>query len=164
MTSQIPATTRSRHILALVVSLIAVAVVAALGGLASAGAASEYGRLTQPDWAPPPNVFGPVWTVLYALMAIAAWLVWRADSRFGNPAIILYAAQLILNLVWSPLFFGLGWRGVALADILLLDVVLAATIALFWKANRTAAALLIPYFAWSLFATVLNYSVWSLNS
>ncbi|WP_396930621.1 TspO/MBR family protein [Mycolicibacterium sp.] len=164
MTSQIPATTRSRHILALVVSLIAVAVVAALGGLASAGAASEYERLAQPDWAPPPDVFGPVWTVLYALMAIAAWLVWRADSRFGNPAIILYATQLILNLVWSPLFFGLGWRGVALADILLLDVVLAATIALFWKANRTAAALLIPYFAWSLFATVLNYSVWSLNS
>ncbi|MCV7348080.1 TspO/MBR family protein [Mycolicibacterium rhodesiae] len=164
MTSEIPATTRSQHILALVVSLVAVAAVAALGGLASAGAASEYGRLAQPDWAPPPNVFGPVWTILYALMAIAAWLVWRADPRFGNPAIILYATQLVLNLIWSPLFFGLGWRGVALVDILLLDVVLAATLVLFLKANRMAAALLIPYFAWSLFATVLNYSVWSLNS
>ncbi|MGY4711591.1 TspO/MBR family protein [Mycolicibacterium sp. CBM1] len=164
MTSKTPATTRSRHIPALVGSLVAVAVAAALGGLASAGAASEYGRLAQPDWAPPPNVFGPVWTVLYALMAIAAWLVWRADPRFGNPAIILYAAQLVLNLIWSPLFFGLGWRGVALVDIVLLDVILAATLVLFWKANRTAAALLIPYFAWSLFATALNYTVWSLNS
>ncbi|WP_431234351.1 TspO/MBR family protein [Mycolicibacterium psychrotolerans] len=164
MTSEIPATTHSRHILALVVSLVAVAAVAAVGGLASAGAASEYGRLAQPDWAPPSNIFGPVWTILYALMAVAAWLVWRADPRFGNPAIIVYATQLVLNLIWSPLFFGLGWRGVALVDILLLDVGLAATIVLFWKANRAAAALLIPYFAWSLFATVLNYSVWSLNS
>ncbi|MGJ6121436.1 TspO/MBR family protein [Mycolicibacterium sp. Y3] len=154
----------SQHLPALVTSLVTVALVAALGGLASAGAASEYGKLTQPDWAPPPGVFGPVWALLYVLMAVAAWLIWRADPRFGNPAIIVYAGQLLLNLIWSPLFFGLGWRGAALVDILLLDLAVAATITLFWKVNRIAAAMLLPYFAWALFATALNFSVWSLNS
>jgi tryptophan-rich sensory protein len=99
---------------------------------------------------------------LYVLMAVAAWLIWRADPRLGNPAIIVYAGQLLLNLIWSPLFFGLGWRGAALVDILLLDLAVAATITLFWKVNRIAAAMLLPYFAWVLFATALNFSVWSL--
>ncbi len=164
MTSDTSTEGRSRHIPALIISLVSVALVAALGGLASVDAASDYGNLAQPDWAPPPNLFGPVWTVLYVLMGVAAWLVWRETPRWTSPAIIIYAVQLVLNLLWSPLFFGLGWRGVALIDILLLDIAVAATIVLFWKIKRIAAVMLMPYFGWVLFATALNYSIWSLNS
>ncbi|BBY35459.1 tryptophan-rich sensory protein [Mycolicibacter minnesotensis] len=155
---------RSEHLAALLTSLVAVIIVATLGGYASAGAAAKYGTLAQPSWAPPSYLFGPVWSVLYLLMAVAAWLVWRADPRWTNPAIIAYAVQLALNLIWSPLFFGLGWRGLALVDILVLDLAVAVTIALFWKVRRPAAVMLLPYLGWILFATALNYSVWSLNS
>lgn len=155
---------RSQHLAALLASLVLVIVVAALGGYASAGAAAQYGMLAQPSWAPPSYLFGPVWSVLYLLMAVAAWLVWRENPRWSNPAIIAYGVQLALNLVWSPLFFGLGWRGLALVDIVALDVAVAITIAAFWRIRRTAAVMLLPYFGWILFATALNYSVWSLNS
>ncbi|UVO11639.1 tryptophan-rich sensory protein [Mycobacterium sp. SVM_VP21] len=155
---------KTQHLAAFLVSLVLVIVVAALGGLASADAAADYGKLTQPSWAPPSYLFGPVWSALYLLMAVAAWLVWRADPRWTNPAIIAYGVPLVLNLLWSPLFFGLGWRGPALVDILLLDVAVAVTIAAFWKTQRTAALLMLPYLGWILFATALNYSVWSLNS
>lgn len=164
MTTETSTTGRAPHIPALAVSLLLVALVATLGGLASADAADEYGQLAQPDWAPPSFLFGPVWTVLYVVMAVAAWLIWRADPRWSNPAIIAYGVQLALNLAWSPLFFGLGWRGLALVDILLLDVAVAVTIALFWRVNRVAAAMLVPYFGWVVFATALNYAVWSLNT
>lgn len=154
----------SQHLAAFLISLVLVIIVAALGGLASADAAADYGRLAQPSWAPPSYLFGPVWSALYLLMAVAAWLVWRADPRWTNPAIIAYGVQLLLNLLWSPLFFGLGWRGLALVDIALLDVAAAVTIAAFWKVQRGAAWMMLPYFGWILFATALNYSVWSLNS
>lgn len=154
---------RSQHLPAMGASIAAVAAVALLGGWAAADAATDYGKLAQPDWAPPPNVFGPVWTVLYLLMAIAAWLVWRTDPRWSNPAIVVYGAQLVLNLLWTPLFFGLGWRGTALVDIVVLDVAVVATVLLFWRRHRAAAIMLLPYLGWSLFATALNYAVWSLN-
>jgi tryptophan-rich sensory protein len=164
MTSTASTDGRTQHIPALVASLLLVGLVAVLGGLASADAATDYGKLAQPSWAPPSYLFGPVWTALYVLMAIAAWLIWRASPRWSNPAIIAYGVQLALNLLWSPLFFGLGWRGLALVDILLLDVAVAVTVAMFWKINRVAAAMMLPYLAWALFATALNYAVWSLNS
>ncbi|NMD56190.1 MULTISPECIES: TspO/MBR family protein [Tsukamurella] len=154
----------SLHPLALLVSLSAVAVVALLGGLASADAAADYAKLAQPSWAPPSWLFGPAWGVLYLLMAVAAWLVWRADPSPRNRAIQVYAVQLLVNLSWSPLFFGLELRGVALAVILLLDVLVVVTIVLFWRVRRSAAVLLLPYLGWILFATALNYAVWSLNS
>lgn len=154
----------SQHLAAFLVSLVLVIVVATLGGFASAGAEADYARLAQPDWAPPSSLFGPVWSALYLLMAIAAWLVWRADPRWTNPAIIAYGVQLVLNLLWSPLFFGLGWRGLALVDILLLDITVAVTIVAFWRVRRSAALMLLPYLGWILFATALNYSVWSMNS
>jgi len=153
-----------QHRTALIVSLVVVIVVATLGGFASADAAADYSKLAQPGWAPPGYVFGPVWTALYLLMAVAAWLVWRSDPRWSNSAIIAYGVQLALNLLWTPLFFGLGWRGLALIDILVLDLAVVVTIAKFWKVHRTAAIMLLPYAAWILFATALNYSVWSLNS
>lgn len=152
------------HLAALLISLVLVIIVAALGGTASVDAAADYGKLAQPGWAPPSYLFGPVWSALYLLMAVAVWLVWRADPRWRNPAIIAYGVQLVLNLLWSPLFFGLGWRGLALVDIVVLDVAVAITIAAFWKVHRGAAFMMLPYFAWILFATALNYSVWSLNS
>jgi len=154
----------SLRLLALLVSLAAVAVVALLGGLASADAAADYAKLTQPSWAPPSWLFGPAWGGLYLLMAVAAWLVWRADPSPRNQAIRVYAVQLLVNLSWSPLFFGLELRGVALAVILLLDVLVVVTIVLFWRVRRSAAVLLLPYLGWILFATALNYAVWSLNS
>lgn len=155
---------REFHPVALVVSLLCVGIVAGVGGAASADAASTYSQLAQPSWAPPSWLFGPVWTVLYILMAIAAWRIWRTEPTFGNRAIVLYGAQLLLNLLWSPLFFGLEQRGWALVDIIALDALVVATIVAFWFRDRLAAILLTPYLAWSLFATALNYSVWSLNS
>jgi translocator protein len=159
------ARTRPTPILALIVSLAAVAVVAVVGGLASASAAQDYGRLAQPSWAPPASVFGPTWTVLYTLMAVAAWLVWRSGpGAQTRPALIAYAVQLVLNAVWTPLFFGLGLRGVAFVDICLLWVALVVTVVLFWRRRPLAGALLLPYLAWTSFAACLNLAVWQLNT
>ncbi|MET9325987.1 TspO/MBR family protein [Tsukamurella sp. NPDC003166] len=152
------------HPLALLISLAAVAVVALLGGLASADAAGEYARLAQPPWAPPSKLFGPAWGLLYLLMAIAAWLVWRRTPSWRSRAIRLYAVQLLVNLAWTPLFFALELRAVALGVIVLLDLLVIATIAAFSAVTRTAAALLVPYLGWILFATALNYSIVMLNS
>lgn len=150
---------------ALVVSGLAVTVVAVVGGLASASAGDQYGTLRQPPWAPPAWLFGPAWTVLYALMAVAAWLVWRSDSWHRTRlALTVYAVQLALNMAWTPLFFGLGWRGPAFIEILVLWCAVAATVALFWRINRWAATLLLPYWAWTTFAAALNFAVWQLNT
>lgn len=157
--------TRPQSVLALVVSVAAVAAASTLGGLASSSSAQDYGRLEQPPWAPPSWVFGPVWTVLYLLMAVAAWLVWRTGpSSDTRRALTLYAIQLVLNAAWTPLFFGLGWRGVAFAELSVLLVVLIATVILFWRLSRPAATMLIPYLLWSAFALSLNFAVWQLNA
>jgi tryptophan-rich sensory protein len=149
----------------LAISLVAVFVASAVGGLASTSSAGDYQRLEQPGWAPPSSVFGPVWTVLYLLMAVAAWLVWRSGPwSQTRPALTLYALQLVLNAGWTPLFFGLGWRGIAFAELGVLLAVLIATVLLFWRRSRVAAALLVPYLAWSMFAWGLNFAVWQLNS
>lgn len=138
--------------------------VAALGAVASAGASAFYAQLTQPDWAPPGWVFGPVWTVLYALMGISAWLVWRrggwADNRL---ALGMFLIHLLPNALWSWLFFAWRLGPWAFADILLLLALIGMTIALFWRVSAFAAALLVPYLVWVAFAAVLNYSVWQLN-
>ena len=123
-----------------------------------------YRTLQRPSFAPPDAVFGPVWSVLYTLMAIAAWLVWRRrrEARVGT-AMTAYGVQLVLNAAWSPLFFGAHWIGAALIDLALLwGAVLAMTV-LFWKQSRTAAALLLPYLAWVSFAAALNFEFWRLN-
>lgn len=156
---------RSRSALALAISLLAVVAASALGGLASASSAEVYRRLEQPAFAPPSWVFGPTWTLLYALMAIAAWLVWRTGpGRDTNRALTLYAVQLVLNAAWTPLFFGLGWRGIAFAELSVLLVVLIATVVAFWRRSAVAGALLLPYLAWSAFALCLNFAVWQLNN
>lgn len=151
--------------LALAISVLAVLAAATLGGWASSSAAQQYGLLEQPGWAPPSWVFGPVWTVLYLLMAVAAWLVWRTGpSPTSRRALWLYATQLVLNAAWTPLFFGLGWRGIAFFELSALLVVLIATVVMFWRLTRLAGAMLVPYLLWTAFALALNFAVWQLNA
>ncbi len=139
-------------------------ITAALGGWASASAASFYAQLVQPSWAPPGWVFGPVWTVLYVLMAWSAVLVWRAHGfRAARGPLVLFLAQLVLNALWSWLFFAWHLGAAALIDIGLLLGLIVATSVGFWRLHRTAALLLVPYVLWVGFASVLNYAMWSLN-
>ncbi|WP_194721787.1 TspO/MBR family protein [Noviherbaspirillum malthae] len=143
-----------------IVSFIA----AALGAAASIQAGSFYAQLVRPDWAPPASVFGPVWTTLYALMGIAAWLVWREGGfRAAGSALVLFLVQLALNALWSWLFFGWHRGAQAFADILLLWALILATLVAFWRIRPLAGVLLLPYLLWVSFAAVLNYSVWQLN-
>ena len=139
-------------------------VAAAIGAAASIQAGSFYTQLVRPEWAPPPGVFGPVWTVLYFVMGIAAWLVWRVGGfRAARTALTLFLVQLAVNALWSWLFFGWHQGALGFADILLLWVLLVATIVAFWRIKPLAGALLVPYLLWVSFAAVLNYSVWQLN-
>jgi len=136
----------------------------AVGAVASIQAKSFYGQLVQPDWAPPPSLFGPVWTVLYALMGIAAWLVWRSGGfRTNRQALTLFLVQLGLNALWSWLFFAWHRGAFAFTDIVVLWLFIAATLVSFWRVRPLAGALLIPYLLWVSFAAVLNYFVWQLN-
>jgi tryptophan-rich sensory protein len=121
-----------------------------------------YAGLLHPSFAPPNWVFAPVWTTLYVLMAVAAWRAWRV-SGLKSPALIAYAIQLVLNLGWSAVFFGLHQIGLALIEIALLGLAILVTTILFAKADRLAAILMLPYLAWTGFAAVLNYGFFTLN-
>ena len=157
--------TRTKQIVGLVVWLIVCFVAAAIGGAASIQAGPFYAQLVRPAWAPPSWIFGPVWTVLYALMGIAAWLVWRvSDSRAVRSAIALFLLQLMLNALWSWLFFRWHQGALAFADILVLWTLIVATSVAFWRIKPLAGALLVPYLLWVSFASALNYAVWQLNS
>lgn len=150
--------------LGLVAWLLASFATAAVGALASVNAAGFYGQLVQPSWAPPAWLFGPAWSVLFVLMAVAAWLVWREHGfRGARPALTLYVVQLVLNALWSWLFFAWQLGAVAFAEIVLLWTLIAATIVLFWRLHRAAAILLLPYLAWVSFASALNFTLWRLN-
>jgi benzodiazapine receptor len=151
--------------LALIGWLALVYMAAAIGALADIHADSFYNQLSLPLWAPPASWFGPVWTLLYALLGVAAWIVWRvAGFRAARGAWTLFFAQLLLNALWSWLFF--GWhRGVpALVDILCLWILILLTLIAFWRVRPLAGALLAPYILWVSFAALLNYAVWQLNA
>jgi tryptophan-rich sensory protein len=155
---------KSNQMLGLVGWLVITFLAASVGGAASVNAGSFYTQLVLPEWAPPSSWFGPVWTVLYTLMGIAAWLVWRAAGfREAHGALTLFLVQLAPNALWSWLFF--GWRrgALAFADILLLWILIVATVIAFWRVRVLAAALLVPYLLWVSFASALNYAVWKLN-
>lgn len=142
--------------------LIACFAAAAIGSFFVPG--DWYAELRKPSWNPPAWVFGPVWTVLYILMGIAAWLVWLRGGLGGQwRAISAFLVQLLLNAAWSPLSFGMRSPGLAFVDILLLWVALLLCTRLFWKTCPVAGALLLPYVAWVTFAAVLNYTIWQLN-
>jgi translocator protein len=123
-----------------------------------------YAGLQKPTWNPPSWVFGPVWTTLYVLMGVAAWLVWDRHRGAARIALTLFVVQLIANATWSWLFFGLQSPFLALIDIVILWLLIVATTIAFWRLRPIAGALLIPYLAWVTFATALNFQIWRLNS
>jgi benzodiazapine receptor len=153
-----------KTILGLVGWLLLSFAAAAVGAAASANAPEFYAQLTQPPGAPPAWVFGPVWTLLYLLMAISAWLVWRERGFRGAPvALGLFVVQLALNALWSWLFFAWHLGAAAFFEIVLLWLLIVATIVAFRRVRPLAAALLLPYLAWVSFATVLAFTIWRLN-
>jgi len=133
-----------------------------IGAIASVDAAAFYARLVRPGWAPPASVFGPVWTILYTLMGIAAWLVWRSN-RPAAVALLLFIAQLLVNALWSWLFFAWHQGAWAMVDVSILLALILATTVSFWPVHRLAAALLMPYLGWVAFATALTWAVWRRN-
>lgn len=143
---------------------LALCFLAALGGVfVSTG--DWYASLNKPSWNPPSWLFGPVWSTLYCMMAIAAWQVWRIGGwQRQRAALSLFITQLVLNALWTPIFFGAHQMGWAFVEICILWLTLVATIRAFWKVKQSAALLLLPYLAWSTFAAVLNFTLWRLNS
>jgi translocator protein len=135
---------------------------AGLGAIASVDAPSFYAQLDKPPWAPPASVFGPVWTVLYLLIGVAAWLVWR-EPRDTRVAQGWWIAQLLANALWSWLFFAWQLGPWAFADVVLLLVLIVGTMASFRRVRPLAAVLLLPYLAWVGFATALTWAVWRGN-
>jgi tryptophan-rich sensory protein len=163
-----------RSFLVLVLFLLICFGAAAFGGQFTPG--EWYAALAKPSWNPPAWAFAPVWTLLYAMMAVAGWLVWRSGERAPvrsaseavqgpsrSLALAVYALQLVLNGAWSWLFFGLHRPGLAFAEIVLLWLAILATVVLFWRRKPLAGALLLPYLAWVGFAAALNFSLWRLN-
>ena len=149
----------------LVVALATPLAVAFVSGLATAaGVRDWYPSLVKPSFTPPDWLFGPTWTVLYIMMGIALWWVWRRQGEVPvRTPLILFTAQLALNALWSVLFFGLRWPGAALVDILLLWVAIGLTILAFRRVSVRAAVFMLPYWAWVTFAAALNASIWVLN-
>lgn len=138
--------------------------VGAIGAVASVNASSFYNGLQQPSWAPPAGFFGPVWSTLYLLMALSGWLVWRVGGfRHARRALLLFFIQLAVNALWSWFFFAWHLGGPALLDVMLLWVLIVLTIIAFWRIQRLAALLLVPYLLWVSFAGLLNYTVWQMN-
>lgn len=134
-----------------------------IGSVASTTAPAFYASLQQPAWAPPSWVFGPVWTTLYAMMAIASWIVWRRAGRLAPVPAVLYITQLVLNALWSWLFFQWQMGAAALVEIVLLWLAIAATIHAFSKFSAAAGALLAPYLAWVTYAGALTAALWRMN-
>ncbi len=125
-----------------------------------------YQTINKPSWNPPNWIFGPVWTTLYVLMGIALYLVWKAEASMilKKTAISLFAVQLLLNFFWSFIFFNQQEIGWALVEIIAMWVFILLTIFAFANVSKTAAWLLVPYISWVSFATILNYTIWKLNS
>lgn len=137
---------------------------AAIGGVGSVNAPLFYRELILPSWAPPAWLFGPVWTILYTLMAIAAWLVWRSGALSHTlRALQFYLAQLVLNALWSWLFFAWFMGAAAFIDIILLWLAILLTMRAFYQHSKLACWLLLPYLLWVSFAALLNFNLWQAN-
>ena len=156
---------RATDIGGLVATVVGTEAIGGLSALAAGGGfVAFYDALRKPPATPPPAVVGPAWTVLYLLMAVAAWLVWREGlTRQTAVALGLFAAQLALNFAWSLIFFGQHRIGAALLEIAVLWLVILATIVAFWNVRPAAGALLLPYLGWVSFAAYLNAGIWRLN-
>lgn len=153
-----------RQILGLLGWLAITFAAAALGGFASADAGAFYRELIRPGWAPPSWLFAPAWSLLYLLMGIAAWLIWRKHGfRKAYAALSLYLIQLAANALWTWLFFVWHLGAFAFGEILILWALILCTVVAFWRVRPIAGALLLPYLAWVTFASALTYSVWKRN-
>ena len=157
--------TSSKHSsLGFIVLLIICFTAAGVGSLATSPKIEHwYASFAKPSWTPPDWIFGPVWSILYLSMAVAAWLVWRQCGSVSIP-LATFAIQLILNAAWSWLFFGLQNPGIAFIEILFLWTVIAATIMMFWQKSVLAGLLLVPYLCWVAFACFLNFAIWRMNA
>lgn len=157
--------TRAGDLLGLGGFLVLCLAISAIGGWVTADSVGTWYRtLQEPVFNPPDWVFAPVWTLLYLMIALAGWRVWRRVGFSGARAgMVAYSAQLALNLAWSFLFFGGRMIGVALVEIMLMLAVICVNAVLFWRIDRAAGWLLVPYAAWVAFACVLNFALWRLN-
>jgi tryptophan-rich sensory protein len=163
---QTAATSEKFQWVGLVVSLVICFAIAGLGSLATTPEIPGwYRRLNKPPWTPPDWLFGPVWSFLYAAMAVAAWLVWRNGGwRQNSYSLWLFVIQLALNLAWSFIFFRFHRVGLAFAEIVLLWVAIALTLAAFASVSKIAGLLLAPYLVWVGYAAALNFAIWRMNS
>jgi translocator protein len=144
--------------------LLCLALGGAGGWLTASGVATWYPRVVKPSWTPPDWLFGPVWTTLYIMIGCAGWLVWRScDAPGRRVALVAWVAQLVLNFIWSPLFFGFHAVGLALIDIYLLWLLIGRFFFTAWFLSRPAAFLFLPYWVWVSFATALNLAIWLMN-
>lgn len=158
-------TTKLRSATSLLVSTGTCLLVGVSGSLVTATSVREwYPQIQKPLWTPPPVVFGPVWTVLYLMMGVAVWWIWRStEGKARRTALMIFGAQLFLNGLWSYLFFGLRSPGWAALEIGLLWGCIVMTILSFARISRLAACLLLPYLLWVSYATALTVAIWSLN-
>lgn len=153
-----------KDLVSLIVFLaICLGIAAVAGFVTAANIPTWYESLAKPSFTPPDGVFGPVWTILYVLIALSGWMVWRKIGFSPDQPLVIYGLQLALNFAWSFIFFGAHLIGLAVIDVLLLWFATVWNIATFWRVDRVAAALLVPYLAWVSFASALNIAVWQLN-
>ena len=157
--------TRRLDLFGLFVFVALCLLVSAAGGMVTATSVDTwYQALAKPSFNPPNWVFAPVWTTLYFLMGVSSWRIWRRRAtQATRGALALFGLQLFLNFAWSVLFFGFQRIDLALIDIVILFVAIVANMILFWRIERLATLLLVPYAAWVVFAIVLNVSIWLIN-
>lgn len=154
----------TKSILGLVMWLLITFAAAGIGAVASANAGAFYEKLSQPEWAPPASLFGPVWTLLYILIAIAAWLVWKdAGFRGASLALSMMIVQLAANALWTWIFFAWHRGALAFVEIIVLWILIVITMILFWRVRPVAGVLFVPYLLWVTFASALTYSMWQRN-
>lgn len=139
------------------------------GGLGAIATTPEidgwYASIEKPQWNPPSYVFGPVWTTLFVMMAVAGWLVWRPNGfKAATLPLTFFAIQLALNVAWSWIFFGMHQPGWAFVEIVILWLAILATTVAFFRFSKIAGLLMVPYLAWVSFASVLNFTIWRLNA
>jgi len=156
--------TKSKQFFGFIVWLLIPFIAAGIGSIATINAQLFYSELIRPPWSPPGFAFGPVWTLLYALMGVAAWLIWRRGGfHQARAALSLFLVQLSINALWSWLFFTWHLGLASFVGIVILWILITATLIVFWRLKTLAGVLLIPYLLWVSFAAVLNYAIWQLN-
>jgi translocator protein len=156
--------TKSKQVLGLIGWLLITFIAAGIGTIASSKAGIFYQQLIRPEWAPPAWIFAPVWTILYLLMGIDAWLVWRVQGfRAARISLSLYIIQLAINALWTWLFFVWRQGKISFIGIVILWILILCTLIAFWRVRIINGILLIPYLAWVSFASLLTYVTWKLN-